>query len=583
MSSIPNASRNHAGQARSREPQTAAVPDEQELTVAQRYLKRLHAHGVEYIFGNAGTDFPPLIEALAKGGHGVEPVLIPHENVAMSMAYGYAMITGRPQLIMVHVSLGTANALCGLFNAARQHIPLLLTAGRSPVLEYGKLGARNNYINWAQEMFDQSGMVRELVKWEYELRDPAQVEDVVDRAVAVACSAPQGPVYLVLPREVLSAQSGTRDDGGIGMQAPVRAGMPNAADMATAIEWLNDAERPLIITADAGRTSEGFHAMTALAQDRGIPVVQYRPRYLSLPAGSPANAGFDPVRLLPQADLILVADADVPWLPGSGGPAPQAKVIHLGMDPLFLRYPIRGFRSELSLQGDTASILKALWAGTEGRRASAWLAQAHARQRGAADEAAALGDSMSNRYISRCIADAMDDDSVLINEYTFSLEELRIHGPGRYFSHSPAGGLGWALGTALGVRMAKPDSVVFAAVGDGSYMFGNPTPTHFVSAARGLPFITVIYNNRRWGAVHRATLSMYPDGAAARMPEPIFATLEPAPDYERIVEASGGLGLRVEDPAELPAALARAVHAVREEKRQVVLNVITEINYARTS
>lgn len=582
MSSITNVSVNRVDQASSQE--AATSPGKQELTVAQRYLKRLRLHGIEYIFGNAGTDFPPLIEALAGEDYGVEPVLIPHENVAVSMAYGYAMITGRPQLIMVHVSLGTANALCGLFNASRQHIPLLLTAGRSPVLEYGKLGARNNYINWAQEMYDQGGMVRELVKWEYELRDPAQVDDVVDRAVAIACSAPQGPVYLVLPREVLAADASERDDAGIGMQEPIRAGMPNTADMATAIEWLSKAERPLIITADAGRTHEGFNAMTALAQDRGIPVVQYRPRYLSLPAGSPANAGFDPARLLPQADLVLVVDADVPWLPDHGGPAPQAKVIHLGIDPLFQRYPIRGFRSELTLQGDTASILEALWEGTEGRRGTEWLEQVQARTRPVQPAVAAgLGATLSNRYISRCIADAMDDDSVLINEYTFSLEELRVDGPGRYFSHSPAGGLGWALGTALGVRMAKPESVVFVAVGDGSYMFGNPTPAHFVSAARGLPFITVIYNNRRWGAVHRATLSLYPDGAAAHAPEPVFATLEPAPDYERIVEASGGLGLRVDDPADLPAALAQAVRAVREEKRQVVINVITEINYARTS
>jgi acetolactate synthase-1/2/3 large subunit len=124
---------------------------------------------------------------------------------------------------------------------------------------------------------------------------------------------------------------------------------------------------------------------------------------------------------------------------------------------------------------------------------------------------------------------------------------------------------------------------VFAAVGDGTYMFGNPTPAHFVSAARRLPFVTVIYNNRRWAAVHRATLSMYGDGAAAAQREPVFATLEPAPAYERVVEASGGLGLRVERPQDLPAALQRAVHAVRHEGRQAVVNVLTDVAYERTS
>jgi acetolactate synthase I/II/III large subunit len=552
-------------------------------TVARRYLQRLQEHGIRYIFGNAGTDFPPLIEALAAGDLTIEPVLVPHENVAVAMAYGAAMATGLPQLVMVHVGLGTANALCGLFNAARQHIPLLLTAGRTPVLEHGKLGARNNYINWAQEMFDQGAMVRELVKWDYELRDAGQVEAVVDRALAAACSAPQGPVYLVLPREVLASPASPLRDGGTGMQSPVRAGLPPVQDMATVAKWLGQAQRPLIITADAGRTREGFDALTELAEQRGIPVVQYRPRYLNLPSSSPVHAGYDATPVLPEADLVLVIDSDVPWLPGTCAPAPGARVVHIGIDPLCLDYPMRSFRSELTLQGDTAAILAQLHAAAPGNEAAdpAWLRDATAGRGGPAP--APTADRLTHRYVSHCIAQAMDEHSVLINEYTFTLEDLDHDEPGRYFAHSPAGGLGWAMGAAMGVRMSRPEAVVFAAVGDGTYMFGNPTPTHFVSAARKLPFVTVIYNNRRWAAVHRATLSMYPDGAAAQPDAPVFATLEPSPDYERIVEASGGLGIRVTTPQELPAALARAMHAVVHEGRQAVVNVITDVSYSRTS
>ncbi len=552
-------------------------------TVAQRYLQRLKDHGVQYLFGNAGTDFPPLIEAMSAGDCGIEPILVPHENVAVAMAYGVTLVTGRPQLVMFHVGLGTANAICGLFNAARQHIPMLLTAGRTPVLEHGKLGARNNYINWAQEMFDQGGMVRELVKWDYELRDGAQVDAVVDRALAIATSAPQGPVYLVLPREVLASDAPEIRDGGTGMQAPVRAGMPGADDMATAAQWLGNAQRPLIITADAGRTRAGFEALTALAESRGIPVVQYRPRFLNLPCSSRVHAGYDPAGLLQESDVVLVIDADVPWLPGAGGPAADAKVVHIGIDPLCAGYPMRGFRSELSLQGDTGHILDGLrqllaQAPNDSR---AWLERATHGRSGPAPHPG--HDGLSHRYVSRCIAEAMDADSVLVNEYTFTLEDLALDEPGRYYAHSPAGGLGWGMGAAMGIKLARPEALVFAAIGDGTYMFGNPTPTHFVSASRKLPFITVIYNNRRWAAVHRATLSLYPDGAAAQPDNPVFATLEPSPDYEKIVEASGGLGLRVTRADELAPALARAVHAVRHEQRQVVINVITDISYGRTS
>ena len=99
-----------------------------------------------------------------------KPLLATHENLAMSMAHGYAVASGRVPAVMVHVSVGTANALCGVLNAARSNVPILFTAGRSPLTEEGLAGARDTYIHWAQEMFDQAGMLREAVKWEYELR-----------------------------------------------------------------------------------------------------------------------------------------------------------------------------------------------------------------------------------------------------------------------------------------------------------------------------------------------------------------------------------------------------------------------------
>src|SRR5713226_321807 len=178
-------------------------------SVAEAYLALLAERGVEYLFANAGTDFAPIVEAYAKAAHSglpvPKPLLATHENLAMSMAHGYAAVSGRVPAVMVHVSVGTANAICGVFNAAREYVPILFTAGRSPLTEEGVFGARDTYIHWAQEMFDQAGMLREMVKWEYELRNGTQLETVIDRALSLATSAPQGPVYLSLPREVLAA------------------------------------------------------------------------------------------------------------------------------------------------------------------------------------------------------------------------------------------------------------------------------------------------------------------------------------------------------------------------------------------
>src|SRR6058998_2827768 len=149
-------------------------------TTAEAYLELLAARGVDYFFGNAGTDFAPIIEAYtrrrARGQLLPRPVTVPHEVPAVAMAHGYAMVTGRPQAVMVHVIVGTANALAGIINAARVGVPMLFTAGRNPITEAGMPGARNRPIHWAQESFDQAGLAREFVKWDYELRNFLQLE-----------------------------------------------------------------------------------------------------------------------------------------------------------------------------------------------------------------------------------------------------------------------------------------------------------------------------------------------------------------------------------------------------------------------
>src|SRR3954452_10820324 len=179
-------------------------------SVAEAYLALLAERGIEYLFANAGTDFAPIVEAYAKAAHtglpAPKPLIATHENLAMSMAHGYAVASGKVPAVMVHVSVGTANALCGVFNAARENVPILFTAGRSPLTEEGLPGARDTYIHWAQEMFDQAGMLREAVKWEYELRQGVQLETVIDRALTIATSPPRGPVYLALPREARAAK-----------------------------------------------------------------------------------------------------------------------------------------------------------------------------------------------------------------------------------------------------------------------------------------------------------------------------------------------------------------------------------------
>jgi acetolactate synthase-1/2/3 large subunit len=558
-------------------------------TIAGAYLALLANRGVDYLFGNAGTDFAPLIEAYSQAAQtGVpvpRPILATHENLAVSMAHGYGMVSRRIPAVMVHVSVGTANMICAAMNAARENVAILLTAGRSPLTEQGLLGSRDGYIHWAQEMYDQAGMIREIVKWDYELRNAEQLTTVVDRALAIAATEPRGPVYLSLPREVIAAPRSDVEHPSPSRLSAAASAAPDANAVAAAASMLARARRPLIVTANAGRDAAVFDALAAFAERFAIPVVQHRPRYLSLSSSHPMNLGFDPARLLQKADAILVIESDVPWIPSQVAPAPDCKVIQCGLDPLYTRYPIRGFPCDVAITGSALTILSALTTGLEdGLDIESVVAP---RRRWVADERAALDTAaeaarnaaarkhpLDPVWVSHCIDRAKDPHCIVINEYTLFPEHCSFEFPDLYFGSSSASGLGWGPGAALGAKLARPDSPVMAVVGDGAYMFSNPAAVHHASALHDLPVLFVVMNNAMWGAVGRSTRAMYPDGLASRSNQPTFVQLGKLPAFEQICEAAGGYGERVEDPATLPDALERAISVVKNERRQALLNVI---------
>jgi len=557
---------------------------ERPAIAAEAFLRALADHGADYFFANPGTDFPPIVEAFSRAkktsAKVPRPILVPHENLAVAMAHGAYLMTGRPQAVMVHVNVGTANTINNLTNLSRDRAPLILAAGRTPITEKGSFGSRSRPIHWAQEMFDQAGMVRELVKWDYELRVPSQIGDVVCRAVEVAMTSPRGPVYLVLPREPLSAPL-TEPLGPIKPRPVAAPAHPDPRAIATLAEWIASAERPLIVTATLA--TNAVAPLAHLAERCAIPVVTFNPRTLCLPSSHPMHFGFEPGALLADADLVIVLEADVPWIPSLQHPPAGCHVVHIGEDPAFVRYPMRSFPSDLAIQAGAENTLAALNAAIEPRlqMAEARIAARRGRliermrtRRAQLTKDSTPGERISPEYLSRVIGEVVGPDAIIFNEYPLRSDHCAREKPGSFFALGPAGGLGWGLGAALGAKLAAPDRLVVATLGDGAYMFSNPMVGHWVAGAHGLPILTIIFNNSRYGAVRRATLSMFKDGAAGENDGRSLADLDPAPAYEVLAAAQGAHAARVERPADLPEALARARDVVINERRQALINVI---------
>jgi acetolactate synthase-1/2/3 large subunit len=540
-------------------------------TGAEALLLALGDCGVSCLFANAGTDFPPLIEGYARlpATRVPQPVTVPHETVAVGMAHGYWLVTGAPQAVMVHVNVGLANAAMGVINAASDNVPMLVLSGRTPLTETGHFGGRMTPIQHGQEMFDQTGIVRGAVKYEYEVRYPEQCDSVLRRAAAICRSDPAGPVYVSLPREPFGARL-PEGFAPAPVQVAARPAAPDAEAITTLADWLAEASMPGILCQRGDPDGRLGALLPDIAERVGARVCEPFPIRNVMATDHPAFTGHDAAAALDGADLVIALDSGVPWIEALSPPAARARVVHIGPDPLFGQRPVRGFRSDLSITADPVRALQALARAVADQPPRAALGPPRARSE---PSPPAAGQAMSPAWFSKCISDVMDEDAVVFSELGLMPGAMTFRGPNRFFGSPHAGGLGWGLPAALGAQLADRDRLVIAAIGDGSYMFANPVACHQVAEALGLPVLIVVKNNAMWNAVRRAVVKSYPDGAASRLNEIPLTSLAPLPDFAAIARAARAHAERVEDGAALPGALRRAVEVIRSERRHALIDV----------
>ncbi|MFQ1699863.1 thiamine pyrophosphate-requiring protein [Loktanella agnita] len=568
------------------------MKDSDAITAGGAIFSKLKALGVEYVFTNSGTDFPPIIEGLVEARRaGLElptPVTVPHEHAAVSMAHGYWQVTGRPQAVLLHTNVGLANGATAAINAWCDQVPMILMSGRTPVTEHTRFGARTVPIGWGQEMFDQEALIRETTKWHYELRFPDQISELMDRAWAIANSTPKGPVYLSLPREVLCEPCPRAGLDAPSRMAPVTTA-PDPDALSRAADALAQAQNPLIIAQRGAGSAAGFAALQRLCETFAIPLSHYWSNQLAIPLSHPCQVGADPGPWLADIDVVLVLDALAPWFPDKVSLREDVTVIHAGPDPLFTRTPVRNFAADITLAGPTDRVISALAGAMPStvpdterlaarRDAIAQRAQiSRDSARAAAQDGA--GAPMTKDWVSLCLGRAIKAQTeqgrraTVFHELGCPLMPLDLDQPDSYFQEPHSGGLGWGLPAAIGAQMSDPARLVFATMGDGSYMFANPTACHLVAEAHDVPVIVLVLNNEEWGAVRHSVEGLYPDGAARAANEVPLTSLRPSPDFTRTAAASRAHTETVTDGADLPAALDRAIAVAINERRQVLLNI----------
>ena len=487
-------------------------PATQTITAGGAIFARLKALGIAHVFCNSGTDFPPIIEGLAEAAAQDTPlpqaITVPHEHVAMGMAHGAWLATGETQAVMLHTNVGLANGVIGAINAHCDQVPVILMSGRTPTTEQGRFGSRTVPIGWGQEMRDQTAMVRECTKFDYELRFPEQIAGLLDRAAAIAQSEPKGPVYLSLPREVL-CQPVTADLAAPSATVPA-AHAPRPEDIALLAEWISRAKRPILIAQRGAGSQAAFETLSSLVADWAIPVCHWWANAIAIPTTHPMEVGQDPGPWLADADLVIVLNSLAPWMPDAHTLAPDARVVQIGPDPLFSRTPVRMFPAQLAIAADPAQVIARLQAELAGYRPRgvntrrARIVEAHEDMHARAILAAEQGNGapMSKAWISLCLSQAIQRAgrrATVLSELGCPMAPMQLDHAQAWRQEPHSGGLGWSLPAALGMQLADPNRLIFATMGDGSYMFANPVAAHQVAEAHGLPVIALILNNSEWG------------------------------------------------------------------------------------
>lgn len=525
--------------------------------------------------------------------------------------------------MLCHVDVGTSALGQGLHNASSGRSPMLIFAGLAPYTLHGEqlLGSRSEHVQWYQDVPNQGAIVQPYVRYSNEIKSHEHVKSLVHRALLMASSGSPGPSYLTATREVLAAPSNETALTRTSQVLPScrMGGLPTDGIRLIA-DALLFAERPLVLTGYLGRNHTAVHRLVELTNLlKGLKVMDTEFREMSFPADRPAwiTPSTGGLAAIKEADVILVLDCDVPWIPTKVTPHHAARIFHIDLDPRKEKMQLFDIQSEASFTAECSIALSQIHEHISLHELLSHRQAIHQENAQKVMDAHVLklellnlrvmpriDGSISAHQLFAALRRLLPKDTTYMHDaVTNSLafhEQIQSTLPGTSFSKGGSG-LGWAGGAAIGAKLAlsnydisdrphptprsddhdetPPENLVCAVTGDGAFIFGAPTATYFAQYRLNTPFITVVVNNGGWKATRQSLKDVHPEGIAAGMTDgEIGVDLSgDGPDYVGVaVAASNGSmwGRRVVFGEDLDDAVMEARDVVVKEGRGAILEVV---------
>lgn len=543
------------------------------------FAEQLMGCGVKYIFGNSASEDAQFYEALVDRPK-LQYILTPHEGPGAAMAAGYIKASQEPTLVMQSGAVGLMNAMGQVFNAYKEQTPLVVYSYRT---EKSKQGGRDAF----EEIANQEQVLQPLTKYSWMARGPSMIAETVRHAFKTAWTPPHGPTYLTWHSDYTDERTRTEIIAQSHFDTRMRV-RPNPTEVERAAKLLVESKMPVLVVGDEIYKAKAVAKVVRLAELLGMPVTQMRQMWVNFPEAHPLWVGNAPAGTL--ASITWPKNYDVAINIGN-------KMQHNGVNPIVGRnvkfidmridYNNMGkvMSTDVPLVADVGLGLDDLLAAVEQLMTPALHALAAERAaevRKYTTQSRAIRAGIINNpewnnapliadRVTWEVAQFADPDAIIVHE----AGSVAMHS----FNFNPVGGrelffyygghLGSGVGTAAGVKLARPNQQVICLVGDGSFLFG---PHALWNMARlELPVITIVYNNHAYGGPHSRTIANAPSGRMVETGQYLGSYLgSPDMNMASIASGFGVKGEVVSNPLELKAALARAKKSTFDGKPYLI-------------
>ncbi len=542
-----------------------------ELTGAEIFVECLKAEGVDTIFGYPGGAVLHIYDALYKEAEHVNHILVRHEQAAVHAAEGYAKATNRPGVVLVTSGPGATNAVTGIADAYMDSVPLVVFTGQVP---------RHLIGNDAFQEVDIVGITRPCVKHNFLVTDVKDLASTVKKAFYIASTGRPGPVLVDIPKDITAARCEFNYPKEISIRSYNPTVKGNKRQVRRAIDLMLESKRPILYTGGGVVLSGGAAELTQLARELKFPVTNTLMGLGAYPATDPLFVGmlgmhgtYEANHAMHQSDLVIAIGArfDDRVTGNIEKFCPHAKIIHVDIDPASIS---KNVKVDIPIVGDVKRVLADLLEELHSRKdwqtadISAWWAQINEWRKTDCLHYEQDHESIRSQFVVEKLWEVTGGDAYVTSDVgqhqMWAAQFYKFDKPNRWINSGGLGTMGFGLPAAMGVQIAYPEATVACITGDGSIQMNIQELSTCMQYQ--LPIKIITLNNGYLGMVRQWQEFFYQKRYS-------MSYMDALPDFVKLAEAYGHVGMRIERPADVEGALKEAMAM---KNRLVFMDFITK-------